>query len=161
MVAIKNNGPIIEGETSFRRKRPKDRKKVHEGGNLHLERIYATGGMVASVFHNYITNAEEIKYDSVETALEKVKYMKEMQEDTPEWVDDGIIPAILKALACAQRQNSEKRGIIMSVDDPSSMDIEEECGEIGAMIAEARRNDPELDEEMTRAEMKMSKSKRK
>ena len=158
---IKVNSPIKEGETVFRRKRANDRIRVHEGGNLHLERMYASGGMVVSVFHNYLTNKEEVKYDSIEHALEKYYAMREMRENSPEWVDEGLMPAILKAVRAAQRQTDEDRNISVDMGDPTPDDIEEECTQIESIILEARRNDPELDREMTRAEIEFAKSKNK
>ena len=161
MGVIKINGAVVEGETIFRRKKLSQRKKVHEGGSLHIERIYASGGMVVTVFHNYVTNEEEPKYDSIGHALEKVVSMREMQKNSPEWVDDRLVPAVLKAISAAQRQENENRGIIINVDDPGIEDIAEECGELESEIARAREADPELDREMTEMEMDMSKEKRK
>jgi len=157
---LRINSPIMEGETSFRRiENPKYRKEVYQGGTLHLERIYASGGFIISVFNNYATNAEESKYDTIETAMEKYHAMVEMRENSPEWVDEGLMPAILKAVRAAQRQISENRGIAEDLGDPSLDDIEEECGKIEAAIAQARAADPELDKEMTQAEMVYAKSK--
>lgn len=157
---IKVPGAAVEqGSTSFRRiTKEKDRKKVHQGGMLHLERIYASGAMVVSVFHNYATNKEEVKYDSIKAALDKYNYMREMREKTPEWVDEKIMPAILKAIRAAQRQENEGLGLVVDMGDPTEEDIERECGVIGALIAEARNNDPELDAEMTRVEKAAGKS---
>ena len=134
---------------------------MHEGGTLHLERIYASGAMVVSVFHNYVTNSEEVKYDSIKHAIEKYKYMRDMRADTPEWVDDRLGPAILKAVRAAQRQENEGRGLVVDMGDPTEEDIERECGVIGAMIAEARNNDPELDAEMTQIEREGKKKNKK
>ena len=156
---IKINGGGAKGETIFRRKRPKDRKFVHEGGNLHLARMYAQGGMVVSVFNNYLTNQEETKYDSVQSALDKYKAMAEMRENSPEWVDEGLMPAILKAIRAAQLQNNEGEGIVINSGDVTDEelaeieDVDEEFAKISAFIAEQRKNDPELDKEMTLVEM--------
>jgi hypothetical protein len=158
---IKVNSGYHDGETIFKRKRAKDRKYVYEGGDLHLERIFARGGMIISVYHNYVTNQEEEKYMSIKTALEKYQQMAEMRENSPEWVDEHFLPAILKAIRAAQRQENEGQGIAVDMGDPSLEDIEAECGELSALIAEARKNDPELDKEMTIIEMEAAKEKRK
>lgn len=109
--------------------------------------------MIVSVFHNYATNKEEFAYDTIHSALEKYRSMAEMRQSSPEWVDEGLMPAILKAVRAAQRQEAEGRGLVEDMGDPTLEDIEEECNEIAALIAQARKDDPELDEEMTRAEM--------
>ena len=155
---LKINSPIQEGETFFKRKHANQRIKVHQGGTLHMERMYASGGMVISVFHNYVTNKEESKYDSISAALEKYQAMREMREKSPDWVDEGMMPAILKAVRAAQRQESESRGLVEAMPDPSEEDIEKECGVISEQIAAARNRDPELDAEMTKLE-KQNKSK--
>lgn len=160
---IKINNPATEqGATHFRRiTKEKDRKFVHQGGNLHLERIYASGGMVVSVFHNYLTNQEEEKYDSIQSALNKYNYMREMRDKTPEWVDEGILPAILKAVRAAQRQVNDSNNIVTDMGDPTEEDIERECGVLAAEIAAARAADPELDEEMSKVEKEAERGKRK
>ena len=156
---ININNPIMDGETIFKRVGSKYRTKVHEGGTLHLERMYASGGMVVSVFHNYATNKEEFKYDSIQHALEKYESMAEMRENSPEWVDEKMLPAILKAIRAAQRQEANNQGFIVDLGDPTEEDIEAECGKISQFIADARNSDPELDREMTKIEMEASKIK--
>lgn len=155
---IKTVPKIKAGETIFQRVQPKNRKAVHEGGNLHLERIYASGGMVVSVFHNYDTNQEEQRFHTVETAFERYRQMADMRENAPEWVDEDLLPAILKAVRAAQLQNAEGDGIIRSVEaaDPEEVLAEEDLDklshEIGNEIELARKMDPELDAEMKAVE---------
>ena len=151
---IQSNYPVVEGFTSFKRKAPERRKAVHEGGSLHMESIFASGGMVVSIFHNYKTNKEEISTMTIQTALERYKGMVEMRRNSPEWVSEEMLPAILKAIRAAQRQTNEMRGVITDMGDPSLDDIEKECGVIEGMLAKARAADPELDAEMTAIENK-------
>lgn len=155
---ININSPIIDGETVFKRKRLKNRIHVYEGGELHLERMYASGGLVVSVFHNYKTNAEELRYLSIKDAISKYEEMRDMRQNTPEWVSEHMLPAILKAIRAAQRQEAEAQGFIVDLGDPTEDDIEEMSREIAAEIAKARQADPELDEEMTRIEMEGAKN---
>lgn len=150
---IKSVNPIMAGETHFKRKRPKDRIRVHEGGNLHLERVYASGGFVVSVYHNYATNKEETRMHSVETALERYKEMADMRDNSPEWVDTRMLPALLKATRAAQLQQNRGDGLVMEVpDELDDGDIDRAVGDLAAAIAEARRRDPALDEEMRAVE---------
>lgn len=151
--------PAVEqGETTFRRiTKEKDRKKVQQGGTLHLERIYASGGMIVTEFHNYVTNQLEVKHDSIGHALEKFEAIRDMQRKSPDWVDDGLPAAILKAVRAAQKQINEGNGIVEDMGDPTLEDIEEECAEISALIAQARAADPELDAEMTAIEKEAKK----
>ena len=158
---ININSTIIDGETIFRRKRPKHRKHVYEGGELHLERMYASGGLVVSVFHNYRTNAEEVRYLSIKDAITKYEEMSEMRHNSPEWVSEHMLPAILKATRAAQRQEAEAQGFITDLGDPTEDDIEEVCREMEAEILKARQTDPELDKEMTMIEMEGAKEARK
>lgn len=155
---IKTTPKIKAGETIFQRVRPKNRKAIHEGGNLHLERMYASGGMVVSIFHNYDTNQEEQRFHTVDTAFERYKQMADMRESSPEWVDEKLLPAILKAIRAAQLQNAEGDGLIRSVEpaDPEEILVESDWEElerrIGDEIALARKTDPELDAEMKAVE---------
>jgi len=116
--------------------------------------MYASGGMVVSIFHNYITNKEEAKYDSVESALGKYQAMCEMREKSPEWVDEGLLPAVLKAIRAAQKQTAEDRGIVKQMTDDTFIDVEEESAYMANLIAEERAKDPELDAEMSAVEAK-------
>jgi hypothetical protein len=84
--------------------------------------------------------------------------MREMREKAPEWVDDGMMPAILKAIRAAQRQISRGQGLVQSMGDPSEDDIEKECGFLNSFIAEQRNSDPELDKEMTKLEKEVGKA---
>ena len=154
---IKVNNPIQDGLTTFKRKHPKHRIKVHQGGNMHLDAIYASGGMVVSVFHNYLTDKEESKTDSIKSAIGKLEYMREMRDKTPEWVDEGLIPALMKAIRAAQKQVAAGMSVFEELGDPTLDDIEEECAFLNAYIYSERVKDKELDAEMARMEKEASR----
>ena len=149
---------IIAGETIFKkRKQAKNRTKLHQRGLQHVDRMYATGGMVVTVIHNYETNQEEIKYLDIPEAIERYHTLREMVDsknlDRSVVDTEELLPAILKAIRAAQLQEKQGKGILLKEEELTANDIEAIEAEISGFIAEARKNDPELDKEMTLIEM--------
>jgi hypothetical protein len=150
----------VEGETIFSRKQERYQKFVHEGGDTHIERIYASGGMIVTILHNYATNDIETRYLSIDTAMERFYSLRDMRRNSPEWVSEDLLPAILKAVKAAQKQQSLGLSIFTDVGDAplDEGDIEGEMEEIWAAINEERAKDPELDAQMRDIETNGAKS---
>jgi hypothetical protein len=141
----------VAGETIFGR--IFDPRKVGDQGQLHIDRMYAQGGFVVVQMLNYKTNEMEKRMMTPEEASFR---MASIAKTTPaEYMPSGLTDAVIKACMAAKRQTIDGENEFYKLNQANT--VEEITEEIYREIAEARKNDPELDEEMRRVEAEAKK----
>ena len=124
-----------------------------EQGMLHIDRIYAQGGFVIDQMLNYKTNEMEKRMLAPEEAAWRIDNIR---RTTPaEYMPDGLTDAVIKACMAAQRQTLDGENEFYKMNQ--AQNVEEITAQIYQEVAEARKNDPELDEEMRKIELEAKK----
>ena len=142
---IKNGAKLFEGETFFSRKINKF--MIKDKTSIFIDRIYARAGMVVIEYLNYNTNKGEFLYLKPEEAIARIRAIMNMN---PEWVQDGLLPAVMKAYGCALNQTADGYSKIFKEID---YDVEEQSAELEEALKQARIADPELHAEMCKVEI--------
>jgi len=136
----------ITGETIFRK--IINPSKMADQGQLHIDRIYAQGGFIVVQMLNYKTNEMEKRMLTPEEAAYRIDSLR---KTTPaEFMPTGLSEAVIKACIAAKRQTLDGENEFFNANKIDSVD--DMVAEIKQEISETRKSDPELNEEMAKAE---------
>ena len=112
---------------------------------MHIDRMYAQGGFVVVQMLNYKTNEMEKRMLAPEEAAFR---MQSLRETTPsEYMPADLSGAVVKACMAAKRQTIEGENEFYKLNQAGTVDDIKD--ELYREITETRKNDPELDEEMS------------
>ena len=136
---ILNLNPKSDVETSF-----------DAPGHIRVTRIYAMGGLVVTDFINFKTGKADSRVMQPHEAMDRARAIARM----PKKVNyHKFIQAIVDACDQAARQSIDGQAPLLDPQYASVADMAaDEMRKVNAEIAEARKKDPELDEEMKKAE---------
>lgn len=125
-------------------------------GKVRITRIYALGGFVVTEFVNFKTGKPDSRVMKPHEAMGRARAIAQMPKEVNY---QKLIQAIVDAASQAQRQINDGEAPIL---DPKFSSIGEmtkaEMDAIQREVEEARKKDPELDEEMRRAEFEAKRN---
>jgi hypothetical protein len=120
----------------------------HSG--IFIDRVYAKGGFVITEYTDVKKDKQDTKFMSPGEAARRGLTLSKAPKNL---VQDGLVEAIMKAAYAARQQTLHGANPLFELNKQDELNPDELIREIEEEIRQARRNDPELDEEMSRIEL--------
>ena len=145
---LKSDKLPIQGETHFRRKYNVALLESDRHGGIFIDRVYAKGGFVITEYTD--TKAGEQKAMLL-TPTDACDRALSMSKVPPEMRNADLIQAIINAAAAAKSQTLTGGNPLFELNK-DNLNVDKLVQEFTLEVQEARKTDPELDEEMTKIE---------